>query len=146
MFNYTKRINRELENDDFTQISSSIKRKIRYKNDIIDIEFSNKYQFEPPNKIFINDKLLDYKYNIDNDVQHILETIYDTTCFHCKSLMCANNWKPSNTIIHILKENEKNIDLIEQIKKNLLTSKSRSSKPPLSEQSNCSDPNSNKFT
>jgi len=146
MFNYTKRINRELENDDITQISSSIKRKIRYKNDIIDIEFSNKYPFEPPNKIFINDKLLDYKYNIDNDVQHILETIYDTTCFHCKSLMCADNWKPANTIIDILKENEKNIDLIEEIKKNLLTSKSRSSKPPLSEQPNCSDPNSNKFT
>jgi hypothetical protein len=131
MFNYSKRINRELENDDITQISSSIKRKIRYKNDIIDIELSNKYPFDPPNKIYINNKLIDYNYNIDNDVKYILEKYYDITCFCCKSLMCKKNWKPTNTIMDILKENENNMILIEKIKKFLLITNLHNNKLPI---------------
>lgn len=120
MFNYHKRINKELENINANIISSTIKKKFRYNNDIIDIEFSNNYPFEPPNKIYINYKLLDYNYNMDNDVQYIVENYYNIRCFCCKSLMCANNWKPSNKITDILEENNKNIELIEKIKKLLL--------------------------
>ena len=129
MFNYSKRVNKELENMNI--ISTTLVKKISYNNDIIDIELSNKYPFDPPNKIYINNKLLDYNYNIDNNVQHILEKYYDTTCFCCKSLMCKNNWKPSNKILDILEENEKNMILIEKIKKFLLITNLHNNKLPV---------------
>ena len=44
--------------------------------------------------------------------------------------MCPNNWKPGNTIADILKENKKNILLIENIKKFLLIIKLNKIKLP----------------
>ena len=128
MFNYSKRIKKELENMNI--ISTTLVKSVSYNNDIIDIEFSNKYPFDPPNKIYINNKLIDYNYNIDNDVKYILKEYYNITCFCCISLMCKNNWKPTNTIMDIIKENEKNMILIEKIKKFLLITKLYKNKLP----------------
>ena len=129
MFNYNKRGNKELENMNI--ISTTLVKKISYNNDIIDIELSNKYPFDPPNKIYINNKILDYNYNIDNDVKYILEKYYNITCFCCKSLMCKNNWKPVNKILDILEENENNMILIEKIKKFLLITNLHNNKLPI---------------
>lgn len=123
MFTYHKRITKELKEINSNIISTTIKKKFYHNNDIVEVEFDNKYPFKPPYKVYINDKLLDYKYDIDDETKNILEKYYDIKCFHCKSLMCEKNWNPTNKIIEILEENIKNIELIKKIKDFLLTCK-----------------------
>lgn len=130
MFTRYKRINKEFEILNANIISSNIKHKINYQNDIVDIEYDDNYPFKPPLKIYINNKLLDYNYNLNNDVQNILEEYFNIHCFCCNSLMCPNNWKPGNTIADILEENKKNILLIENIKKFLLILRLNKTKLP----------------
>lgn len=68
---------------------------------------TNHYPFKPP-KLYINNRPLDYYYEIKNSkFNECLKKYMGIECFCCETILCSNNWGPQFTINSILDEIDK---------------------------------------
>jgi ubiquitin-protein ligase len=77
-------------------------KNINYKFHIL-----NSYPFRPP-KLFINDK--PYNSYLQFKSQLFRESIFKykkRRCFCCETLLCGDNWSPSNRLLNVFEEIEK---------------------------------------
>lgn len=81
--------------------------KFVYLGKKITAVLSRNYPFSPPNKLYINNRLIDHKYfnNFSLNIKKRLNKTYGKDlCFMCRSLLCSENWRPSVKLKHVVEE------------------------------------------
>lgn len=78
-------------------------------------EITSNYPFIPP-KLFINNKSINFYYQIKNlEFSRKLRKYTGTDCFCCQSKLCSTNWNPQYTFNNILDDINKYRDICYQI-------------------------------
>ena len=108
-----KRLIKELNYEDVTCYDMD------YDNNIVNVFYKdrcfisfkipNYYPFRPIENLMVNNKPVHY-YKLGN--RHNVRKYFDIQCICCKSLLCYENWKLTNTIKDILDEYDNFKDIL----------------------------------